>query len=211
MSHTSRRLFVTSGAMAALVASATAASAHHVMDGKLPATFSQGFMSGVGHPIIGLDHLAFVIAVGIAAAFIARGVLMPLIFVAATVLGVVVHLGAFDLPFVEPVIALSVLLAGALIARGREIPMPAWAALFGTAGLFHGYAYGESIVGAETTALGGYFLGFAAIQAAIALAAMSLTKRLARGDIWSAVEPRVAGGVVAGVGLVFLAEAILPL
>ena len=34
------------------------ASAHHVMGGKTPATFAEGVLSGLGHPIIGPDHRA---------------------------------------------------------------------------------------------------------------------------------------------------------
>ena len=38
------------------------ASAHHVMGGKIPTTFAEGFLSGLGHPVIGPDHLAFLLA-----------------------------------------------------------------------------------------------------------------------------------------------------
>jgi len=42
--------------------------AHHVMGGKLPQTFLQGLLSGFGHPVIGIDHLAAIVGVGILAA-----------------------------------------------------------------------------------------------------------------------------------------------
>lgn len=35
-----------------------AAPAHHLMDGALPATPWQGLLSGLAHPVVGLDHLA---------------------------------------------------------------------------------------------------------------------------------------------------------
>ena len=41
-----------------LTLSTTDAFAHHVMGGRMPATFTEGILSGLGHPIIGLDHLA---------------------------------------------------------------------------------------------------------------------------------------------------------
>lgn len=54
-----------------LIAFAAAASllaepalAHHVMGGRMPATFGDGLLSGLGHPVIGLDHFAAVVAVG---------------------------------------------------------------------------------------------------------------------------------------------------
>src|SRR5262249_29863369 len=44
----------------------TSAFAHHVMGGKTPSTFVEGLLSGTGHPVIGPDHLAFLLAIGIA-------------------------------------------------------------------------------------------------------------------------------------------------
>mgnify|MGYP006450570869 CR=1 FL=1 len=35
---------------------------HHPMGGETPKTFTQGLLSGLGHPVIELDHLLFVIA-----------------------------------------------------------------------------------------------------------------------------------------------------
>src|SRR5438552_688041 len=41
------------------VLAATPAFAHHVMGGRTPATFMEGLLSGLAHPLIGPDHLAF--------------------------------------------------------------------------------------------------------------------------------------------------------
>jgi len=187
------------------------AAAHHAMDGQLPSSFVEGLLSGLGHPIIGLDHLAFVVAVGLAAAALPRRFLMPLAFVAATVLGVALHLAALDLPMAEALIALSVVVAGLLLVSGRPIAPPAWLALFAVAGLLHGYAYGESIVGAEPAPLYAYLLGFCLVQYAIAAGAMLLVERLAGLPASAPLATRIAGGVVTGVGLVFLSSALLPL
>src|SRR5262249_62342369 len=46
------------------LAMAEPAAAHHVMGGVMPTTAMQGLMSGLGHPVIGLDHFAAVVAVG---------------------------------------------------------------------------------------------------------------------------------------------------
>src|SRR6267378_3447944 len=62
------------------------ALAHHVMGGKVPVTFMQGLLSGLGHPIIGLDHFAAVVGVGILAALIGRGLRSVLAFSAALIL-----------------------------------------------------------------------------------------------------------------------------
>lgn len=186
------------------------AMAHHVMGGGLPATFADGFLSGLGHPIIGLDHFAFVVAVGLAAITLPRRYWLPLAFIGATVVGVVVHLAALDLPAAEIVIALSVATVGALLISGKTVPTGLWLGLFAFAGLFHGYAYGESIVGAEPTPLLAYVGGFALIQYAIAVGAMLLVDRVLKAAAAPSLSTRIAGGIVTGVGLVFLSEALLP-
>jgi urease accessory protein len=192
------------------IASITPALAHHPMGGVTPATFMEGLLSGFGHPIIGLDHLAFVIGVGLLAALLGHRFTLPLAFIVATVAGVGVHLASISLPAVETVIALSVLLIGALVISGARLPMLALAALFAVAGLFHGFAYGESIFGAETTPLLAYFLGFAAIQYAVAIGVGYAIQGVADLTDQAMTKIRIAGGVVAGVGLVFAANALMP-
>jgi hydrogenase/urease accessory protein HupE len=44
------------------------AFAHHMTGGRTPATFGEGMLSGLGHPVIGLDQFAAVAAVGYLAA-----------------------------------------------------------------------------------------------------------------------------------------------
>lgn len=193
-------------ASAALLAGSTPAFAHHAMGGELPATFIQGLLSGLGHPVIGIDHLAFIVAVGLAAAFTRPRLLTPLAFIAATVAGCVLILADITLPLAEIVITGSAVLAGALVLSGRTVPTAAWLAIFAVAGLFHGWAYGESIVGAEPAPLVAYLVGFAAIQYAIAVAAGWVVLSLWRAAEPAAIKPRLAGAVAAGVGLAFLIE-----
>ncbi len=76
------------------------------------------------------------------------------------------------------------------------------------AGLFHGYAYGESIVGAEPSPLAAYLLGFTLLQAAIAFGAWWLGDRLLRRTSERAKALALPGLAIAGVGLVFLLQAI---
>lgn len=142
------------------------AQAHHMMGGKTPDTFLQGLLSGIAHPVIGIDHFAFLVVAALLA-FTLKGsarYLVPLAFVGATVTGTLYHVGAQDLPMTETVIALSVMLGGVAVFLKRSVPALLMGALFGVIGVFHGYAYGESIVGAEQTPLVSYLLGFAMIQ-----------------------------------------------
>jgi len=189
---------------------AVPAYAHHPMGGVTPSTLVEGLLSGIGHPIIGIDHLAFVIGIGLAVSFLSRGLAMPGFFVGATLLGTGIHLMAFSLPFVEVVISASVLLLGVMIFVKRSQPLAIWASLFVVAGIFHGYAYGEAIIGAEATPLVSYLAGFAITQYLIAGAAFLIAVKAQ--DVVEAkpVGTRLAGSFVAGVGFVFLFAAVAP-
>ncbi len=187
---------------------ASPAWAHHPMGGATPSTLMEGLLSGFGHPIIGFDHLAFIVAVGIAAAFTPKRLLSPLAFIFATVAGCLLIVSGIKLPLVEIVVTGSVVLLGALILSGRRIPSAAYLAIFATAGLFHGWAYGEAIVGAEATPLTAYLIGFAAIQYAIAVGAGWAVLKLWKASGPEAVQPRLAGAVAAGIGAAFLIENI---
>ncbi|MGH1480011.1 MAG: HupE/UreJ family protein [Geminicoccales bacterium] len=209
MGKTSTFKTVTTAALGT-IASISPALAHHPLGGATPATFIEGLLSGIGHPIIGLDHLAFVVGVGLIALMLGRRFTLPLAFVGATIAGVAIHLASINLPAVETVIALSVLLIGVLVVSGTKLPTLLFAALFATAGLFHGFAYGEAIFGAETTPLLAYFLGFAAIQYAIAIGVGYVVQGFADLTERAMTNTRIAGGMVAGVGLVFAANALMP-
>ena len=198
-------------AAAILLTSATAALAHHPLGGMTPQTFYQGLLSGVGHPVIGFDHLAFVVAVGLIAAFHRARMVMPAAFIAGTVGGTMLTLAAVTLPFAEIVIAASVVAAGAAAMRGKVTDIRPAAALAAGAGLFHGWAYGAAVVGAETAPVMAYLLGFAAVQLAIAFAVMWAAARLWKVVDAGALQPRLAGAVIAGVGGTYMVEIVEPL
>src|SRR5262245_40815033 len=184
---------------APLLLAAAPASAHHVMGGRMPSTFIEGLLSGLGHPVIGLDHLAFLVAIGIAVGIAGLNLLLPVVFVVAMALGVLLHVAGMALPGAEFLVALSVVVAGLLLALGRALPVTVWEALFAVAGLFHGYALGESIYGADRTALGAYLLGLVVIQSALAVGVALLARRL---DLRVAqMAPRVVGALILVVGV----------
>jgi urease accessory protein len=192
---------------AGLVASAGTASAHHLMGGKTPSTFVDGILSGVGHPIIGPDHLAFLVALGIAVGVCRLSLLTPFLFLLAMACGVAAHVVAINIPLAELIVAVSVLAAGVLIALDRSIPPGAWSALFSIAGFFHGYAYGESIYGAEPTPLAAYLVGLVAVQTVLVVG-IALASRA----LWTAsrIGPRLAGAAICGVGFTVLVGQIIP-
>lgn len=184
------------------------ASAHHVMGGRTPTTFVEGFLSGLAHPVIGPDHLAFLLAIGVAVGVGGLNLVLPALFVVASAIGVALQVNGIDVPGAEILVAVSVLLAGFLIARGRALPVSLWAALFVTAGLFHGYAFGESIAGAERSPLHAYLLGLIIVQSALTVGTALFVRR--QGGGVSALAPRLAGAVIIGVGLATLIVQLVP-
>ena len=185
------------------------AFAHHVVGGKMPVTFMDGLLSGLGHPIIGLDHLAAIIAIGCLAATERRGEWLIAGYVIAMMIGVAAHIGEATVDGAEYFVAASVILLGAVLFRGEPPRLDIAIALFAFAGLVNGYALGESIAGAERTPLYAYFIGLAAIQAAVALAAMYGTRMLAARASGNAAVIRVLGAVVVGIGVAVLVQQIV--
>jgi urease accessory protein len=183
------------------------AYAHHAMDGATPTTFMQGLLSGIAHPVIGLDHFAFLMVAALLSITLKGNAryLVPLAFVGATVAGTLYHLGAAELPMTETVIAVSALLGGLAVLLKRSAPALLVAALFGMIGVFHGYAYGEAIVGAEQTPLLSYLIGFALIQyAIIAGGVKALSLIAARSERLQSLAVRSGGLFAAVTGALFL-------
>lgn len=198
------KIFATATAM--LLTMLNSAYAHHPLGGEVPSTIMHGVLSGIGHPIIGFDHLAFVIGVGLIAAFQQNRMIMPVGFVVGTLVGTMLTIAAVTLPLAEIVITLSVVGVGAYAMRGRIAGMwPATGAV-ALAGLFHGWAYGAAVVGAEATPIIAYMTGFGVTQLAIALGVGFLARGMFKFVSADAMQPRLTGAVLAGVGIAYLVE-----
>ncbi|PZD73292.1 hypothetical protein C1752_02297 [Acaryochloris thomasi RCC1774] len=184
--------------------SAKPAFAHHPFGGETPDTALAGFLSGLGHPVIGFDHFVFVIAVGLLAALQRRGMVVPAAFILMSLAGTGIHLMGVDLPAPELVISASVLLFGALLALKDRLNEILVIGLGAIAGIFHGYAYGEAIVGAEMTSLMAYLVGFSLIQLMISLSAYFLGRRVTENGKARTLPLRFAGFAICGIGIALL-------
>lgn len=198
-------------AAVAAAATATPALAHHPLAGAPMETFSHGLLSGVGHPVLGFDHLFFVILMGIAALFTGQKLMAPAAYIGTMLVGcLMISLGA-TLPFTETVVALSLLVLGGIVLLGRGMNLTGAVALFGVFGLFHGAAFGGTIAGQEASmgpqVLIGYLIGLGVIQYAIAVASGWVAEKLLGISEAGAVNARLAGAVVAGIGLFLTLEA----
>ncbi|MBD2110001.1 HupE/UreJ family protein [Nodosilinea sp. FACHB-13] len=191
--------------ISALLVIAFPAYAHHPSGGAISTTFMEGFLSGLGHPIIGFDHLVFVISVGLLASTVARGFWIPIVFVSTALVGTGLHLMMVNIPMVEVVISASVLVSGILLAKLEKPGTAIIIVLAGIAGLFHGYAYGEAIIGATAVPLAAYLAGFTLIQAIISLIAFKVATKAMKPSVSYPDFLRLAGYIAVGAGMAFMA------
>lgn len=196
-------------AFIAIVLLAEPAFAHHVMGGRTPASFADGLLSGLAHPIIGLDHFAAVVAVGCLAAAHRAAPALAIGFVLAMMAGVAAHVRGATVPSADILVALSVIFLGVTMLRRQQVSVLAALTLFVPVGLVHGYALGESIYGAEPTPLYAYLFGLAVIQSAVALAAMQVARIVTQRS--PELSPlRLLGAGIVGFGLAVLMQQIIP-
>ena len=181
------------------------AHAHHAMEGALPGNLTQGFLSGLAHPVIGLDHFLFVIALGVFCFYVGRRAGAVAAFVGGTLAGTGLHLYQANLAYPDAWVALTLVALGALmLARGTMLKSTGVLAFLGLAGIAHGYAYGESIVGAEATPLVAYLAGYTLIQLAVVYATFAAARYLDRKRP-AFQGARALGAMVSVAGVAFLA------
>ena len=201
---------ILSTATATLIAAP--AFAHHPLGGMPMDTFVQGILSGVGHPVLGFDHLFFVALVGVAALFTGRALMAPLFYVVAMLGGCVVAIAGAGLPLAEMFIVGSLLALGYVVASGRALTMGTAALIFGGFGLFHGTAFAGSILGQEGGAslavMVGYLIGLGVVQYGIAILAGKALQAIGDAAEAGSIAPRLAGATVAGVGLFLAMEMV---
>jgi urease accessory protein len=161
-----------------------------------------GFVTGLGHPWSGLDHVLAMIAVGLWGAQLGSPAiwLLPVTFPMVMAMGAFLGLVGMPVPGVEIGIALSALLLGSMILGELRPPLAVAAVLVGVFAVFHGHAHGTELPAGQSGLL--YSMGF--VMATGCLHGIGI----AIGFIhrWSAgrVALRVAGGGIAAMGIFFL-------
>ncbi|QDH58055.1 MULTISPECIES: HupE/UreJ family protein [Pandoraea] len=183
----------------ALLAASGAALAHPGHPGHDAATsFAAGFL----HPLTGADHLCAMIVVGLWSSLTARRVwLAPLAFVAMLAAGGLLGMShALALPGVEPMIAVSLLVLGLLLATRAQLPGWAGAAIVGAFAIFHGFAHGVELP-AQASAMH-YLAGFVLATGVLHSVGIAAGVALRRRSAWL---PRVLGAGVLAYGATLLA------
>ena len=166
-----------------------------------------GFISGIKHPVLGVDHLLAMFSVGLWGAFLGRPLILalPVIFPAIMVVGGLLGIAGAPMPPVEVGIALSVILLGLAIAAAYRPPIWMACVLVGIFGLFHGYAHGQELPAAADPAA--YGLGFVLATGALHIAGIGVGAMNSSPNGQRAI--RVLGAAVAAAGAYFLYRALL--
>ena len=165
-----------------------------------------GFASGVLHPLLGLDHLVAMVAVGLWGAFLGSPAiwLLPIVFPLVMALGGALGIAGLPLPGVEIGIASSGVLLGLAVAFGWRAPLAVAAMLVGAFALFHGHAHGTELPAAANPFA--YAAGFVLSTGTLHLTGVGIgeLRRMRYGE--RAV--RALGAVVALVGAAFLVNSV---
>jgi urease accessory protein len=169
-----------------------------------------GALAGFLHPLIGLDHLLAMVAVGLLSAQLGGRAIwtVPATFVGVMALGGLLGMLGMNLPLVEFGIAASVVVLGiALLAKAT---LPEWVAMAFVAlfAVFHGHAHGAELPAVtDTISAIAYVVGFLVATAGLHVIGALLgyiSLRSSRG----ALILRGSGLLIAMVGAYFIVGAM---
>ena len=165
--------------------------AHHPFEGRPPETFSSidGLISGLAHPLLGIDHFLFLFSIGLVGALTSKR-WVPLLL-SFGLLGTIVSLTqSIALPSLEIIVSLSLLAsAGASIGLiNPKILLPLIAC--------HGYVLGQSVIGAEQTPLLTYLTGLLISEIFIIYIGITLLGRCMK-------YKKIFAAILSGIGITF--------
>jgi len=127
----------------------------HVQQGQ-----AAGFLTGLRHPVSGLDHVLAMIAVGLWGAQLGAPAVwvLPVTFPMVMAFGGFLGLVGIPVPGVEVGIAASAILLGLVVAREARPPLVVAAVLVGFFAIFHGHAHGTELPAGQSGLM--YSIGF---------------------------------------------------
>jgi urease accessory protein len=161
-----------------------------------------GFLSGLKHPISGLDHVVAMIAVGLWGAQLGAPAIwvLPVAFPMVMACGGMLGLLGVPLPGIEIGIAASAILLGAAVMMELRPPIAVAAVLVGFFAIFHGYAHGSELPAGQSGLL--YSIGF--VMATGCLHGVGISIGLVHRWSWGQRALRVAGAAIALAGIFFM-------
>ena len=200
-----RPLQIAGPSLLAVLLLASPAFAHHPFgmgdSAELPPL--QGLLSGIGHPLLGPDHLLFLLAIAFIGLHRPRAWVIPLLAagLGGSVLSQFIPLPDAVAPWAEAMVSLSLVVEGlmALTVASTRWLLPLVA--------LHGFLLGSTIVGAEPTPLFTYFLGLLIGQGALLLVVSNWSKALV--ERLGSQGQRLGAGIWMGIGMAFAWVALI--
>jgi urease accessory protein len=167
---------------------------------------AQGFVTGLLHPLSGLDHILAMVAVGIWGTQLRRPAIwiLPVAFPLVMSFGGLLGIRGVPLPGVEIGIAASAVVLGIVIALELRPPLWVAALIVSAFAIFHGHAHGTELPKAASPLT--YALGFVLATGLLHVSGIliGLVDLLPVGGKLL----RTAGGLIASTGLFLLAALV---
>ncbi|MEO0574504.1 MAG: HupE/UreJ family protein [Pseudomonadota bacterium] len=162
-----------------------------------------GLISGLLHPVLGLDHLVAMVAVGLWGAILGQPSIwiLPVTFPLVMAFGALLGVAGVPMPGVEFAIAGSALALGIAVLTQSRPPLWLAAIIVGFFAIFHGHAHGSEMPGASNSLA--YGVGFVIATGLLHLSGIMIGLIVR----WPAglVTVRCCGAAIAAVGLYFIA------
>ncbi len=170
--------------------------AHHPFEGNPSEGFSfiQGLLSGLAHPIVGLDHFLFLLSIGLVGDFTTKK-WVPLLLCVGLVGSSLAVLFPSP-PFPEVLVGMTLLAAAIVFLQRLKIlwMLPLIAC--------HGYVLGQPMIGAEPTPLVSYLIGLLFSETLLILGGLAFFRRYIN-------QKGIFVGTLIGAGIVFTYGAVL--
>ncbi|MCP5143087.1 MAG: HupE/UreJ family protein [Gammaproteobacteria bacterium] len=165
-----------------------------------------GFLSGLLHPVTGVDHVIAMVAVGLWGAQLGAPAMwmLPVAFPLIMALGGAMGAAGLPLPGIEIGIALSGLLLGLVVAGNVRPPLALAVVLVSFFAVFHGYAHGAEMPGFANPLA--YAAGFVIATGLLHLCGIvvGLLWSWPGGAPWGRWVVRASGATIAALGGWFL-------
>ena len=164
-----------------------------------------GFVTGLLHPVSGLDHVLAMVAVGLWGAQLGAPAiwLLPITFPLVMAMGAMLGFLGVPVPGIEYGVAASGILLGAVVMFEVRPPLVGAALLVGFFAIFHGHAHGTELPPGQSALL--YSMGFVMATGGLHAAGIGI------GTIhrWAPGRRllRAAGAIVAAGGVFYMWKA----
>jgi len=166
-----------------------------------------GFLTGLQHPVSGLDHVVAMIAVGLWGAQLGNPALwvLPVLFPMMMAGGGMLGLMGIPLPGVEIGIAISAIVLGTMVFAEARLNIQLAMVIVAFFAIFHGHAHGTELPAGQSGLL--YSIGF--VAATGCLHGVGITIGLIHRWQAGRLALRGAGSLVCAAGIYFLVRTLI--